>query len=724
MSSIKCFTASESVKMKYSDKRGEQFLKISNRMREMIQFLLKTEKDITVHTIAAELGVSERTVHRDLKSIEETLADYNLNLIKKTGTGLHIIGEKSDKTRLQQALSNAPIADYSPEERRTIILATLLEINEPLKLFALANELKVTETTISLDLDELEIEIASFDLTLIRKRGYGIEIVGKETDKRAALSDLIAKNVDPFEFVSLIKKNILKESTQQLNAISNRLLGFINPERLRIIEQVVEDARVELPYGLADSAHIGLVVHLALAMERLQKGVAITFDQTFLQQIEETKEFAIAKKMIQKLEVRLETSIPKDEVGYITTHLLGAKVRVDKDHKIEESSIDIAFQAKSLIKYVSNSVGVDLTDNSQLLHDLVAHLKPAIYRLRQNMRIVNPLNENIKNDYMDLFQLIQDGVHKTFPDLYVPEDEISYLVLHFASTLLNDRKSDLQALVICSTGIGSAKMLSTKLMQKIPEIKFVDNRSVFDLKHLSIDSYDLIVSTIPLNGFEGDYFQTSPMLTNDEVHQIKKVINHKKLAFHSKKHIGTVNIKHTNKQDSMTTLETLTNYSQAIVDLLDSLYVQKITDKQTLDSILQKALTRLELEKKIKNVNNIIKKLQEREKLSGLGIPDTALALYHTRSTNIIKPTLSIYTLTYPLTVRGMDNQSMKVTSILLLLAPEETQQEVLEVFSFLSSLLIQDMDSIRIFSSGNQDQVKQYLSDEYRKFLLEKNLL
>ena len=699
-------------------------MKISSREREIIKLLLKAETDITVNTIATELEVSVRTIHRDLKGIEKLLSTYNLTLMKKSGVGLHINGNEADKKKFHQTLSNVTVFDFSPEERRTIILATLLEINEPLKLFTLANELKVTEATISLDLDQLEQDLAMFHLTLTRKRGYGIEIVGNETNKRAALSDLIAKYIDPFEFVSLIKKNIQKESTHQLNAISYRLLDFINPERLSIIESVVEDARVELPYGLADSAHIGLVVHLALAIERLHKGEAIKFDQSFMQQIEKTKEFAIAKKMLQKLEIKLNTSIPEDEIGYITMHLMGAKVRVDQDYLIEESSIDIAFQAKSLIQFVSTGVSVDLATKSGLLHDLVAHLKPAIYRLQQNMRIVNPLIKNIKKDYNDLFHLIQEGVLETFPDMDFPEDEIGYLVLHFASALLSDTKVDLHALVICSTGIGTAKMLSTKLMQKIPEINHVDNQSFFDLKHLDLDTYDLIVSTIPLNDFGRKYIQTSPMLTNDEIHQIKKLVNQKKLTFHTGRKIEPFNRENMDNGDIITELEALNHYSQAILNLLRSLHVQEINDKRSLESILYEASMRLEMEKKISNKNNVVKKLLEREKLSGLGIPGTSAALYHARSIEINEPTLSIYKLVHPLHVPGMDNEKMAISTILLMLAPEKVQQEVLEVFSFLSSLLVQDEKSIQLFSTGEKEKVKDYLSVQFRKFLLEKKLL
>src|SRR5690606_12360082 len=119
-------------------------------------------------------------------------------------------------------------------------------------------------------------------------------------------------------------------------------------------------------------------------------------------------------------------------------------------------------------------------------------------------------------------------------------------------------------------------------------------------------------STIPLNGFEGKYIQTSPMLTNDEVHRIKKMVNQKKLTMHSNK--ATFQKEGTKKRDMMTELEALTNYSQAILDLLRSLHVQKMKDRQTLESILQVAMATFEREERIRSEEHT-SELQSRENL-------------------------------------------------------------------------------------------------------------
>ncbi|WP_234028602.1 BglG family transcription antiterminator [Lentibacillus sp. Marseille-P4043] len=701
-------------------------LYISGRERKIIELLLHAEEEVTVKEIASNLEVSERTIHRDLKNIEKIAFDHNLELRKKSGIGLRIIGDENNKQQLERRLSSAAPSDFTSEERQAIILSTLLGTKEPIKLFTLANELKVTNATISNDLDQIADELANFHLDIVRKRGYGVKVEGNEADKRAAISKLITKYVDPFEYISLLKENIQKKSIHQLNSISNRLLGLVNLETLNKIEEKVEQVRDELPHELADNAYIGLVVHLALAIERLNKGDKIAFDQVFMRQIEGTKEYEIAKKIIQDLEVSLSMDIPDDEIGYITMHLMGAKLRVDNNYEIEDSSLKIAFKAKELIQYVSSLLKVDLVENDSLLNGLVAHLKPAIYRLKQGMNITNPLINEIRKNYPELFRDIQEGVNKAFADVTFQDDEIGYLVLHFAAALLDkEEEVDLRALIICSSGIGTAKILATKLTQQFPEIKHVENKSLFDLNHLNPEIYDIVVSTIPLKDFAGDYILTSPILSQAELHRIKKVIQQKKLVLKAKGSRLQAETGPEDKQasDFILKLEAIQSYSKIILYLLTSFYVKQIMEKRSLPSILRLICKDLAEKQWVENEEEIVRKLLQREQLSGLGIPDSSLALFHTRSNNVTYPSFTIYPLQHPLSVQGMDGKRMEMDRLLLMLAPETTQQEVLEVLSFLSGILIQDQESVKLFETGDETQIKQFLSKQFQTFLQEKNL-
>lgn len=116
---------------------------------------------------------------------------------------------------------------------------------------------------------------------------------------------------------------------------------------------------------------------------------------------------------------------------------------------------------------MSEQIGVNLTDDYPLYEDLIVHLKPALYRIQHHMSITNPLLHKIMEDYSELFHVVQRGVRCVFSDMTVPEEEVGYLFLHFASALLRD-KQGIRALVICSSGIGTAKILATCLKKEIP----------------------------------------------------------------------------------------------------------------------------------------------------------------------------------------------------------------------------------------------------------------
>jgi len=692
-------------------------LYISGRERKIVEILLQANEVVTVKQLADQLKVSSRTIHRDLKNVEEILGTYQLILTRKSGSGLTVSGEIADFEALRARLKYAKNTDYRPEERQAVILLTLLSANGPLKLFNLASELQVTIATISNDLDDIQKVLDKYRLSLIRRRGYGVEMSGAEKDKRALLSQLMADHLDEFHFYSLLKDDSSWKVTDNIGMISDRLLGIVKQEKLQIIEQEVEKAKAILPYELADSAYMGLIVHLALAIERLEQGDTIQFDVDYLQQIQETNEYAIARTMTENLEEALQMQIPEDEIGYITMHLMGAKLKVNHEHLIKEANIDIAYHAKQLINYVSRTLNIDLKDNERLLHDLVAHLKPTMYRLQQHMPIKNPLLDEIMVDYQELFDVIQDSVKEVFPELDIPKEEIGYLVLHFGAVLIQSQADlELRALVICPSGIGTAKMLGERLLQKVPEIKEIENKSIFDLNHMLKHEYDLIVSTIPLQG-NIDYILASPILPKRDVDQINQVVRRKKVKQSVVRKQKTVN----DEPSVVDRLQALQNYSKAMLAILDNFYVQMIDKDGSMPEIIAYICEELKNKNVIADKEQVLNDLLAREKVAGLGIPGTSIALYHTRSYGVREVSFSVYHLSNPHAIQGMDGQSQEIERILLMIAPKDIHQQALEILSLMSSLLISDEQAILLFETGTESEIHSFISKHLNDFMSER---
>ncbi|WP_456276197.1 BglG family transcription antiterminator [Bacillus sp. AK128] len=690
---------------------------ISARERKILELLLINNDEVTVKELADELDVSPRTVHRDLKGVEKLVKDQGLELNKKSGIGIQVIGTKELKEKLQLYLYNLSHNEYTPEERQTMILSELLYSHEPIKLLAIANDLNVTIATISNDLNKVEERLAPFQLSLIRKRGYGVEVVGSESAKRKAMSNLISENIDEFELLSFIKENIQKKSSQSIDTITDRLLGLVDKKKLLIIEKQIDDIKNELPYSIADSSYIGLVVHLALAIERIQHGEDINFDEEYLNSLKPTKEYKAAEKIVKGLEEIFRLTISTGEIGYITMHLMGAKLRNEHDDLLEDSSLQVGIIAQQFIRFVSDEINYDLTRNLSLFQGLVAHLRPALYRIRQNMGISNPLLGKIEKDYPEMFLLLSNAVQVILPDLRIPKEEIGYLVMHFASALLHkEEEKELKTLVVCSSGIGTSKILSSKLEQQISGIK-TKNASLFDLSHLDISQYDAIISTVPLKDFKKDYLVVSPLLSNDEISRVKHFLLGQQQEGSggrtARQESGRNMVDH---QTFLLQMKRISQYSLVINQVLGSFFIEEVTEGLTIKEILMRKCRSLEEGMKVHDAKVLVQELFEREELGGLGIPGTTMALYHTRSDQVNDPSFTMIRLKERVSVKAMDGSNVCMGTVLLMLSPKKVSEEGLEILSAISSLIIRDQEVINQFETGSEKAIANLLATELKE--------
>lgn len=690
-------------------------MSISSRQRMILDILLAKEQGITIKEIADEVEVSTRTVHRELDEIEQLLETYQLKLVKRAGVGVQVEGDSASKDELRLSLINLTTLDFTADERKILILCFLLSSTEPVKLVSLAFDLKVTPATISHDLDELEGWIGRYDLSLIRRRGYGVELQGSESAKRKAMSSLISENLNEYELIGLIKENIQGKSSRNIDSVSEHLLGLIEKEKLIMVENALRNLENELPYPLADSAYIGLVIHLSLAMERIKKGERISFDEDYLAELKNTPEFQIAVRILERLKNIFQVDIPDAEVGYITMHLRGAKLRTSQDDFLLTGNAELMGKVYKLIQYCQENLNVQFEKDSSLLHGLLTHMEPAIFRIKKNMKIRNPLLDQIKTNYAELFSVIQAGINKVFPQLEVPEEEIGYLVMHFGASLerSNQKDWDYRALIVCSSGIGSSKILATRIDKEIPEINHLKNISLFDIDKIPKGDYDIIISTIPLPMNTNKYILVSPLLTKEDIQKIKISLRSVRV-FRSK---GEQSFTAIHIQDPVAKLRSLQSYCHHTVNILEGFEFQRINNPMdTTESILSHICHDLSQKKIIQNKEAVVNQLLEREKLSGIGIPNTGMALFHGRNEQINRVSFTVYLLTKPIWIKSMENKDIKVNNILMLLGPKEMTKEGLEVLSQISALLIDD-DTVGILQSKDAKAMMDYFSEKLYEF-------
>lgn len=104
------------------------------RMQEILRRLLKEDGYLSEQALADDLGISKRTVQRELEGTERALSSYNLKLVRQKRAGIRLDGSDLDKKNLSDALADTAAMDFSDKDtRRQHLLFELLRDRTPKK---------------------------------------------------------------------------------------------------------------------------------------------------------------------------------------------------------------------------------------------------------------------------------------------------------------------------------------------------------------------------------------------------------------------------------------------------------------------------------------------------------------------------------------------------------------------------------------------------------------
>lgn len=694
---------------------------LSTREVRLVEVLLRHPDGLTAGDIADQLSVSARTIHRDLQAASDFLDSHGLTLVRQSGRGISVEGTAEAREQVLEALQDVRSSELTSEERHVSLLRTLLASDQPIKLRALASRLEVSVGTVSRDLDEVEDWLADFRLSLLRRRGYGVEVLGKEGDRRRAMSRVILQNLDEAAFLSLPQEPG-ESAGKAADHIADRLMGLIDEDRLREVEDLTGAAVERLPYAIADSAFVRLCVHFALMVERLLQGEKIEMGEDILQRLRKTDEYGNAQSLAQAIEENFRIDVPEGEVAFMTMHLRGTKLRQDDtlERYFESSDLEVASRVKALIRYVEEQTGMALAGDSSLYTGLLAHIERAIHRLQENMGIYNPLLSEIKQDYPALFDLVNQGMNKVFMEEKIPEEEVGFVAMHLGAAL--DRRQanfPQHVLIICPSGIGSSKMLVSKLETAFPQIQQIRHASFFELERLDAGEFDLIVSTVSLSMPEETYVQVQPFLSEEEVEKIRNHLREKSLD------AGLANRAVSESRavsgGGQAGFYQMLEATQTIAELVEDVFLERHEATSSLHEAVCWMCGSLAGRGLVSEPGPLEAALLSRLELGGVGIPGTALALFHAREATVVRPAFSVHEFDEPLEIEGMDGETMRARRILLMIAPQNLSPVALEAVSEISAAMVEQPEAREVFEEGSQDQVVAVLQSIFANFLQEK---
>lgn len=515
-------------------------MKKSTRLFELYKYLVDQKGPVSIQVLSEILDVSSRTIRYDLNEIEDLIQKYELKLTKKPNFGVLLEGEAEEQFKVFAEFNDFYNSRHfrSAKMRKYLILYRLFQKKEPILIFELADLLDVSSTTVSKDLDQVENWLTKKNLALIRRRNYGVQIEGAEIDIRHAMKSLLNESYETGNMIELLNKSNKKVDFKSRlehgydEEIKN-LLGELNLEE---IESVVKMAEKELSIRFTDSAFTGLIVHVAFAISRLLAEQDIKIDPERLKMIKKKNEFEIARKIGDLLEEKFPVEIPKDEIGFITIHLLGAKMREGKaSSELKEDELE--YLVKEMIRVVEKYFSTSFAGDQKLYSGLLVHLQAIVNRIIFNLPIQNPLLEDIKEKYSEVFEASKLAARLIQSEFYVEisEDEVGYLTIHFGAALerINfQKRKKAKVAIVCSSGVGTTNLLEVRLKNEFKAIEIVDSLSSLDLEDNEIlKEIDFVISTIPLSLEAKDVIEVNPFLEENDIEKIKDYLQQRKMEY-------------------------------------------------------------------------------------------------------------------------------------------------------------------------------------------------
>ena len=474
---------------------------ISSRTIKILEYVSR-KGETTIRDIGENLLLSERIVRYEIDNINfivsnEKTASY---IINKRGR-LHM----NNTPKMLGIIEDLKeVEKVSKHEREDYIFIKLL-FEGKINLRRLTEELDVSRTTVKKDLASLEM------------KKTGIEIVNNslcfpvndEFEKRKLLIDTLDEYID--EYLNGIGNNIVIDVLKKM---------FSKEEQLLIEKFLKNISEHNLK---ANKLYKTFYMYLIITIQRIRTNNLILKNEN-ANFLKTTEEYQKINKEIILLEKNFEILFTENEKLQIADFLTGL-FSYSYNTSIFDVWIKINMFIKEIIKNVGGKLKVNLEDDVWLLEGLMNHIKPAIYRIRNNINLksMEVYYEEAREIYPRLFTVIKEELKalENLINIEFPENELLLFLIHFQAALERNKNNGeiKNVLLVCIGGFGTTNILAYKLQRayELNEIKIISYLEI-DKSYRNIDA---VITTADLNinvkeNISVPVIKVSPFLTEKD----------------------------------------------------------------------------------------------------------------------------------------------------------------------------------------------------------------
>jgi transcriptional antiterminator len=496
---------------------------LDSRQERIARALLLAERPIAAETLAADLHLTDRVVRYNLPSVEAYFGERGLRMVKRPGVGIWTEGPAHARAAVATDLDGAagPSVLDAGDRQARILVALLRTAPAALSSSTFEARLAVSRPTIRRDVREAEAWLEQHRLHLKRLPGVGVVVVGGELAIRGGLLAVVLESAPPQLLVDHLPV-VPDEGARPERTPTDveRLVAELDLPAMRAIlgavyPGLVDDASVMTSAGL----------FLGILALRVREGHVARMNSGRLRSLLDHPAAADATQIAEGLHERTGIAPGRSDVAAITESLLGHQIVGEPP---EAAAVDVR-TIDRIIASAAERLHPSLADDEQLRASLTEHIRRLHVRLRFGLPVSNPLQQEVRRRYPDVYRVAAELLVDVVPvaGSPLPSEEIGLLTMYLAGSLERLRlRPKVRVTVVCPAGMATAWILVSRLVAEFPQIEVDRVVSKAALDTQADRQSDLIVSTIPLDeGSAGPpAIVVSPLLRDADIRRLGRAI--------------------------------------------------------------------------------------------------------------------------------------------------------------------------------------------------------
>lgn len=352
-----------------------------------------------------------------------------------------------------------------------------------------------------------------------------------------------------------------------------------------------------------------------------------------------------------------------------------------------------------------------LKQDDEFIQGLLAHLQPTLVRLLGGMQIRNPVLDEIKTNYADIYErcLSVSKVLEDFTGKKVPEEETGFLTVHFGAALVrlegrNEQIRKVHIGVVCSSGIGISRLMATKLKHVFRGRISIATYGKNDVTPFVAGKTDFFVSSISLENVDTPVVYVNPLLNEKDMEQIRAMI----FQYERTPEVSG------EAEGFSRELEEINIMAAQINAVIKYMEFFKVDNYITFDELLIAVGEKLS---PYRDQGEMIQEdIRRRERISSQIFAEFGFALLHTRTKGVVRPSFTVC-MTKDLKP-FLDPYFRNIQVVFIMLLPADCNVKTNSaILGYISTVLIEDPAFMDTVLTGDRENIRRALSAHLKKF-------